>query len=524
MVSKIKMKCGDARTFFSQISNGQVTMQVPQPDLMFLSSNGYIAFMQKDEYDKAFAEAANLDQMNQDLQREEAQEVSDAATLRKEDKKTHSLFFHFEGKDKKQAEIVADQNAKEVVSKETQEISEKQSAIAALIQKKSMMDRMVQYDGAYVGLTGLGTVTLNDLNIRNYRVSDDEFSSYIAESKETADELRSIAEVAGRYESAIRSQLPKADLSQLWGVSIGLAKIQGDENQIRERFFASLQMLQHFDSNLDNKLMAAEVMTSIRGSANQAPGDNSDLQGFTQSLKQIDHDLRHHDKVPKELSAGVAATILAGKRFDGSLPMDRFAEFSKMTRSYESAAILASNNIPVDQLANKLQEFRMLFNSFGYELSEDSELASCYLAISSLEPNDVRTKLTILIDALRNYLEYPLVAGAVLASIETLEANETLDLMERAYAMLVPIALGLERSELVTLAVRMIHGIRNELVKQLDPTAKIANTPVQYRYYPSGVFYPYFVPLIVAHSAYYSTYSGIGGAHPAHVHGGGFSG
>jgi len=31
---------------------------------------------------------------------------------------------------------------------------------------------MVPYDGRYVSLAGLGVITLNDLNFRNYRVSE----------------------------------------------------------------------------------------------------------------------------------------------------------------------------------------------------------------------------------------------------------------------------------------------------------------------------------------------------------------
>ncbi len=116
-------------------------------------------------------------------------------------------------------------------------------------------------------------------------------------------------------------------------------------------------------------------------------------------------------------------------------------------------------------------------------------------------------------------------AAAILASISTLEANETLDLMEKAYSLLGSYAADLERSELISLAVRMIHGIKNELVKQLDPTANIVKTPVQFTYVPSNIFFFYYAPLIIAHSSYYSTFSGIGGYHPAHVHGvGGFMG
>ena len=246
---------------------------------------------------------------------------------------------------------------------------------------------------------------------------------------------------------------------------------------------------------------------------------------MSESLVKIDHQLRHDAHVPNPLSAGVAATIMFGRRFDGTFPTDRLMEFSKMTSSYESAAILSIFNVPSDQLADKFQTFRFLFNSWGFEVSEDTELASAYLSISDLGPDDVRLKFTILENGLRNYLEYPLVASAILASIPTLEANEILDLMEKAHFLLGSYVADLERSEVISLAVRMIHGIKNELVKELDPTATIVKTPVQFTYVPTNVFFIYHAPLIIAHSSYYSTYSGIGGYHPAHVHGvGGFMG
>jgi hypothetical protein len=272
-------------------------------------------------------------------------------------------------------------------------------------------------------------------------------------------------------------------------------------------------------------MMAAEIMTSSsKADPLQSPA-NSDLQNMLESLKSLDQQLRHDAHVPKPISAGVAATIMFGRRFDGTFPTDRFVEFSKMTSSYESAAILSIINVPSDQLAGKFQSFRSLFNSWGYEVSEDTELASAYLSISDLEPGGVNLKMTIIVDGLRNYLEYPLVASAILASIPTLEANETLDLMEKAYSLLGSFAADLERSELISLAVRMIHGIKNELVKELDPTAKIVKTPVQFTYAPANIFFIYRVPLIIVHSSYYSTFSGIEGYHPAHVHGvGGFTG
>ena len=518
------MKCDDVRTFLSQIAGKSISMQIQQTDMDFLSGDGYLSVMQKKDYDNALAEVSNLTQMNMDLANEENADRTAKAALDEEQRKTHSIKFLFEGKEDKEAEREKVESEKNVVSKIDADIAERDTMINQLIQKKSIVDRMVPYGGNYLSLTGLGVTTLNDLNVRNYRVSGNEFSDFIEESQETTGELRSIAGRGSFHVSNLRTRFPEMDLSQLWSVSIGLAKLQGDPDLIGQRFICALDLLKHFDCTLQNKMMAGEIMTSSRADPTQS-ATNSDLEEQSKILVSLDHQLRHDAHVPKLLSVGVAATVLFGRRFDGTCPTDRFVEFSKMTSSFESAAILSIINVPSDQIAGKFQSFRSLFKSWGYEVSEDTELASAYLSISDLGPDDVKSKMAIIISGLRNYLEFPLVASAVLTSIPTLEANETLDLMEKACSLLGSYASDLERSEMISLAVMMIHGIKNELVKQLDPTANIVKTPVQFTYVPANVFFIYYVPLIVAHSSYYSIYSGIGGFHLAHVHGvGGFMG
>jgi hypothetical protein len=518
------MKCSEVRAFLSQVAGNSVSMQIQPVDLDFLSTRGYVSVMQKDEYDRAVAEVSDVAKANEELQKEITERWQAENALREEERKTHSIFFYLEGKEKKEAELQRLENQKQVASKEAADVVEADSKVRELIQKKSIIDRMTKCNGVYLSLTGAGVILLNNLNVRNYRVSDSQFLDFIEESRETADELWSIAERGSFYMTNLRDDYPNVDISQLWSISIGVGKLQGDPDQICQRFFLALDVLQNFKSTVENKMMAAEIMTSFTTYPSQSP-NSPDLQSLSESLASLDDELRRHAHVPSELSAGVAAIMMFGRRYDGTYPTDRFAQFSSMTYSYESAAILSANNIPSDQLAGKFQSYRALFNSLGYETSEDTELASAYLSISDFGPEDVKTKMTIILSALRNYLEYPLVAAAILTSIQTLEANETLDLMEKAYSVLASFALSLERSELVSLSVRMIHGIRNELVKELDSTAKIMNTPVQFTYVPSNIFFIFRAPVIIAHSSYYSTFSGIGGAHPAHVHGvGGFSG
>jgi hypothetical protein len=54
-----------------------------------------------------------------------------------------------------------------------------------------------------------------------------------------------------------------------------------------------------------------------------------------------------------------------------------------------------------------------MFGFWGYGESEDTDLASAYLAISDFTRDEVKDKMAIILSALKNYLEYPLVATAI---------------------------------------------------------------------------------------------------------------
>jgi hypothetical protein len=527
------MKCSEVRTFLSQISDREVITPIPLADLNYLSAGGYVLRTTKEDYDEGAAEVARLSQLVAEMNTERAEGEQAEGALQRDERKEHSILFHFEKEGEKEELRQRTQNEVAEASKQESDLSAVEANVNQLIQKKSAIDRMVPFDGGYLSLTDLGSVILNDLNIRDYRVADEEFADFSDEIKAVYSELRSIAERAASYAFSLKPlvsdvgdvkysngyndsgrQLVQAP-SLLWSTAIGLAKLQGDTDQIGERFAQAFKALQSYDSTTPNKLMAAEIMTALSG---------QDVQSLESVLRTLDQGLRKQG-VPKELSAGVAATIMAGRRFDGTYPSDRFAPFKQLTQSYEAAAILAVMNVPFDGLASKFQTFTSVFNSWGYTKTEDTEIGSAFLAIGELDADDVDEKLKYIVEQLRNYLEYPVVAAAILASIPVFESHEVLDLMEKAVTLLSAYAAGLERSELVALAVRMIHGVRNELVKEIDSTAKIAQTPVQFTYAPHpGLFFWYY-PVIVAHSSYSATFSGMGGFHPAHSHGiGGFAG
>lgn len=502
----------------SQISDREEPVSPITPaDLDYLSANGYVLKTTKEDYDREVAEVGRLSQLISQVTAEGELEKQTDAALKQDERKEHSFLFHFEGEEKKDELRERVQGETAVVSKEEAELAAMEANVNRLIQERSTVDRMVAYNGGYLSLTGLGTLTMNDLNVRNYRVADREFPDFSAEINATYAELRSIADRAASYTNLIKASIQRIEdeaPSLLWGTAIGLAKLQRDTGEVIERYIQAIDILQGFDSTVPNKLMAAEIMTAL----------GQDIRSLEPVLKDLDRQLRKQG-VPKELSAGVAATIMAGRRYDGTYPVDRFAQFKLLTSSFEATSILAVMNVAYEGLSFKFGQFRSMFTSWGYMASEDTEIASAFLAIGELGLEEVEEKLKYIVEQLKNYLEYPLVAAGILASIPVLEAHEVLDLMEKAVTLLSGYASGFERSELVALAVRMIHGVRNELVKEIDSTARVAETPVQFTY-PShlGVFVWYY-PVIVAHSYYHATFSGMGGFHPAHSHGvGGFAG
>jgi hypothetical protein len=420
---------------------------------------------------------------------------------------------------------------------EESELAETEANGNGLIQEKSTIDRMVQYGSGYVSLTGVGTVILNDLSVRNYRVADEEFPDFLAEVKATYAELRSIADRASSYVGVVERLVPAFEpggqdsiigeegqgtprsVSPLWASAIGVAKLRGDPIEIGERFADALGMLipaEPSNQNMPGRLMAAEVITALEGQT---------VTTLYTTLAKIEMELSAHDSVPADLSPGIAAAIMAGRRYDGTFPFDRFRQAKQLTTSFEAASILAVLNVDFQGMSSKFQQFRSTLTSWGYMSSLDTEIASAFLAIGELGADEVGEKMKYIVEQLKNYLEYPLVAAAILASIPVFEAHEVLDLMEKAVTLLSGYTRGLERSELVALAVRMIHGVRNELVKEIDSTAKITETPVQFTYPVHPGLFIWYHPVIIAHSYYHGTFGGMGGFHPAHSHGiGGFAG
>ena len=449
------------------------------------------------------------------LAADQSEEMSDEMGLRKErvdervdEKKEHGMAFHLRSEKKKDEirERVAKEN--EIIGEYTEKISNEQKGIAELISKKTVLESLYKNANSYVGITTTGKALLSNLTLKMYRVSEMTLDEYQAQEKAIEDELTAIAKDSVGHFERLKPSMEDVDETHLWSVCVGLSKIDGDSNAMDEKFVSAYRFFSDESKNSDNVMMGAEMLSESQLELDKAFDD-------IEELKKRVHKKLH---VAKESAVGVASMLFIGMNRAGEYPLDRLENYMRITPSTDAATVMAIVDKPVEDVNHKFDSMRNIFQVWGYEQSEDTELASAYLAISEIPAEGFQTKLGIIIEGVKNYLEYPLVASAILAEISVFEANEALNLLSRSYTILGRYIRGLDQPELIGLAVRAVHGMRNETIKKLDTTAKIKNTPVQFTYRPYGSFMPYYIGFACVHSGYFSTFSSIGGAHPGHIH------
>ena len=505
--------CTAVYNFLTEVNNRAVETDPATVNGAHLMELGVIELLTSDQFQQMTTEVQTLTAAQSALQAELAERTQLAGSLHGDFDRTHSILFHLHGKEAQAAETSQETKDRQSLQALEADLAAKQKAFDDLVAKRSLLDTLVPCGSQYVGLTGVGQAQMRDLGVRLYRVGDAEFDSYWSETQRVSQSMNSLADEGAGYYARLAA-LAGADRSYLWAISLGLSRTVPDPAQGATRFAQAYEGASSLSKNAENRLMASEIMFAIpRPLPDQLP-----------ALKELVRETRKL-KVPEESALGVAAMLLFGQRGDGTFATQNLAWFLPQTRSYEAAALLAIMNVPAEDLQKKFEGMRAMFTGWGYSASDDVELSSAYLAVSELPVDSMSTKLSIIARGLLTYLQYPLVAASVLASVATLEANETLNLLEQAYTVVGRRATGMSQAELVCLAVRLIEGIRQELVGSLDSTA--AATPSAPRVAP--VFYgrPFFVPFVVMHNAYFSTYSGYSGAHPGHAHGfagGGFSG
>ncbi len=499
--------CAHVAAFLQGASARAVQGTIPDTDLSALQQMGLVDVLSPDEKAQLEQEVGQLQAAQQAIADEEAKRQQQSDQIDADTRRTHSILFHLQGVDQQESEVDRLNEEQSALQALEADLAKREADFQALLVKKAELDVMSPYDSRFLAITTAGRVALRDLTVALYRVGDEEFTAYWAQAKAIDAELDSIAHQAAAVHASLLSSLPDVDPVYLWAVAIGLAKQAGTPDQKVPAFIDAYDAVRSMTQNIENLLLASEVLTSIgQPIANTAP----ELSSLIAQVSSMG--------VDKQAAAGVASILLSGRRGDGTYATDPLRQFLSVTPSYESAALLAIVNRPYPDLVASFTSLKQLFASWGYSMSEDTELSSAYLTLSQLPAETVGTKMAILARGVGAYLEYPLVAAAVLASIPVLEANETLNLLEKAYEILGAQTGPLAQSELITLAVRLVHGVDVRSVNELDPTQKAVSTAGNYPsfHYVGGPFL--WVPVFVVHGTYFSTFSAIGGVHPGHAH------
>lgn len=505
--------CGVIAKYLGEIRDQNVTTQVPEGDLTLLQQQNLILIFSSDQVQQLSQEVQRLEQARATIAQESGQRSQAANQVGVDTRRTHSILFHLEGADHQHSQLERLQQEQQALRSLDTDLAQRQQDFAQLLIKRAQLASLTPYGERQVALTTSGRVALRDLTVRLYRVSDQEFSAYWAQSQKIDTELLGIANQGALYERALAGSLKEVDPSYLWAVSIGMAKAPGSPQVRLEAFLSAYNALAPYSSNVENLLMATEILAMLP----RPPAESVLL------VTQL-RDAVKQSKVPDEAALGVATILLLGQRADGTLPLPALRDYLPITPSYEAAAMMAIVNRPEAEVVQRFRTVKSLFQSWGHSQSEDTELSSAYLAISELPLETVGPKMAIISHGLSGYLQYPLVGSAILASIPVLEANETLNLLEKAYEILGQRTGPLSQAEGICLAIRMVHGIDVRTVDELDSTQAVAQTP-GFTYGTTAA--RLWVPVYIAHGFYYSTWSGIGGPHPGHVHtwgGGGWGG
>jgi hypothetical protein len=500
--------------FLDQVNARNVTDHLAPADLAQLQQLGLLRMLSTAELQQVEQEVEQLNLQQSAIAAESDERARAAASVAQDVRKSHSILFHLEGVDAEHATLERLEQEQAALRNLDADLLKRQQAFAQLLVQKALLDTVSAYDGGYIGITTAGRMALRDLQVRLYRVGDQDFSRYWTAASTVDADLHRIADGGAQIVPLLAAQLREVEHSYLWAVAIGMVKAAPDPSQQVPRFLDAYLGTEHLSDNVENRLMAAEIVSFLPRDPRQGLGD----------LQEVADLLRHHG-VAEEAVLGAAAILLMGQRADGTYALDPLTNFLTETASVEAAALLAIVNQPFDALSAKFNALRSLFASWGYAASEDTELSSAYLTVSDLPIESVAPKLAILSRGLAGYLQYPLVGSAILASIPVLEANETLNLLEKAYGILGTRTGPMSQAEIISLAVRTIHGIQVASVDALDPTARVVPAAPGFSYLnaPPRLW----LPVFISHNMYYATFSGIGGVHPGHVHswgGGGWGG
>src|SRR5208283_5471575 len=162
--------CKQVYTFLNQISAKNVTAPLSDTDAALLSQRNLVQFLTKTQYLQLQTDVQALGAEQQAIAQEAAQRSGLAREVQDESRKTHSVLFRLEGKQKRAAKLQQETSDEARLKAVDGDLVQKQQQFGQLVSQRSLLDTITPCGDQYVGLTGLGAVELRNLGVRLYRV------------------------------------------------------------------------------------------------------------------------------------------------------------------------------------------------------------------------------------------------------------------------------------------------------------------------------------------------------------------
>jgi len=317
----------------------------------------------------------------------------------------------------------------------------------------------VQGSAAQPEITPVGRHVLDELAVRAYRtdtLSLDEVADHLGRVLTDLDEVAKRAEY---FLADLGPVAPPEALPLLRPVAIALANRRVTPEILAEEFRNVWGGVEVMGGDSRDRLLAAELLNAARASMEQV---YAPLMNTTLSIRE---------KFGEKGRSVAPATILQLHTMaDGRPALDSFTRFHRTGMGEEEAALLASLSATVPDLQSRRESWLSALAGLGFSAKE-SGVAASYLVALGADPATLKGRIQELHAALKDRHPDPVMAAALLSTMDWLEPKEIVDWLDKAMGIAKSRRLAPTPPELTALALAMVHGLPRSIFSAPPKTA-----------------------------------------------------
>jgi hypothetical protein len=269
-------------------------------------------------------------------------------------------------------------------------------------------------------ITPVGRHVLQELEVRAYRADTLPLDTIADQLGRVLGDLDAVAKRAEYFLADLGPVTPPEALPMLRPVAVGLANRRETPEELAEEFRNVWGSVEVMGGDSRDRLLAAALLH-----AGDVAMDKiySPMMTTTATIREI--------AGPRAPAVTVAALLHLGTA-DQSAP--RIAEYTKAratTRTEEGAAVLAATGRPIDEvLAARAAWLAQL--AHGSPPTADDQVAAGYLVAVGARIERELPRVRALTSALADRFQAPVVAAAILSTVDWLEPGELMNWLDKA--------------------------------------------------------------------------------------------